>query len=246
MIRFVMFNALIVDDDINVAVFISRLLEKRFNCKVETASDGSEALSKLNSFEPEIIFLDVTMPVMDGLQTMEAIKATRFKDVPVVMITAISEKDVVVKAMGMGALAYILKPLVFMPVYEKIKEVFRKIKSDKNIVDNKTYSNKELFTNKILVIGKDKSFIDRITSRVDDKIKILNSETGIDGLALFSDEKPKVVIISDLIEDINADLLVDRIKKINEEVSVFVLKENEKLTVHENKLWETINNKIKI
>lgn len=236
-----MLNALVVDDDINVGLFISRLLEKKFNCKVESVTDGIEALKKLKTFAPDIIFLDVTMPGMDGINTMQAIKASEeFRNIPIVMITAINEKDIVVKAMGMGAIAYILKPLVYLPVYEKIKEIFSKLKSGKNTIDSKTYSNKNFNITKILIVDNDKNFIERIKSRINDDYRILNADNGIDGLVLCNQEKPKFVILSSTIDDINLDLLIDRIKNISSEISILVISEDQKLTSHENKLWDTI------
>jgi len=237
-----MLNCLVVDDDVEIGLFLSRLLEKRFNCHVEKVTDGIAALTQLKNYVPDVIFLDVTMPGMDGLKTMEAIKSSdRFKNIPVVMITAISERNTVLKAMEMGAVAYILKPLVFLPVYEKIKEVFSKIKSEKKIVDSKTFSNKDFETKKILVIDKDQKFINRITSGFDDNYLILNAANSIDGLAIFNVEKPEIVIVSDNIDDIDIEILSKRMNDIaQKDINFFVINDEEKLTSKEKKLWDLI------
>lgn len=237
-----MFNCLVVDDDVEIGLFISRLLEKRFNCKVERVTDGIAALAKLKEYRPDVIFLDVTMPGMDGIKTIEAIKSSdRFKNIPVIMITAIGEKNTVVKAMEMGAMAYILKPLVFLPVYEKIKEIFSKIKSEKNIIDSKSFSNADFEIKKILVIDEDKNFIDRVTSGFDENYLVLSAANGIDGLAIFNDEKPEIVIINDEVNDIDVELLSKRIKDIaQKDINIFVINDEEKLSSGEKKLWDLI------
>lgn len=237
-----MFNCLVVDDDVEIGLFISRLLEKKFNCRVEKVTDGITALTRLKTYLPEVIFLDVTMPGMDGIKTLETIKSSdKFKNIPVIMITAISERDTVMKAMEMGAVAYILKPLVFLPVYEKIKEIFSKIKSEKNIIDSKTFSNKDFEMSKILVIDDDKNFVDRITSGFDENYLILSAANGIDGLAIFNDEKPEIVIVNDKIDDIDIKMLSKRMKDIaQKDISFFVINDEEKLTSEEKKLWDLI------
>lgn len=237
-----MIKVIVIDDDVDVGLFISRLLEKKFNCTVKRATDGIEALTMLKKYQPDIIFLDVTMPGMDGIQTMEAIKsAPGLKEIPIVMITAIGEKETVMRAMNMGALAYILKPLVYLPVYEKIKEIFTKLKSVKIIPDNKTVSNKNLELNKILIIDQDDSFVARVSGRFDENYITYSAKSGIDGLVLFNDEKPDVVIISDQIIDINLDVLTKRFREMaHKEIAIFIVKSENKLSDFENELWDLI------
>ena len=79
------------------------------------ASNGSEALDLLHVQEPDIVLLDVVMPVMDGMKVLERIKGDpALRAVPVIMISALEDFDSVVRCIELGAEDYLQKP--FDPV----------------------------------------------------------------------------------------------------------------------------------
>ncbi len=126
-----MFKVLVVDDDPNINLFISRLLKKKFDCQVESSLNGKEALEKLeNETDIEVVFLDVTMPVMDGIETLRIMKETEtIKNIPVIMLTAVSERSVIDRVTELGVHSYLVKPLMYESSYNKIKEIFDDLKS---------------------------------------------------------------------------------------------------------------------
>jgi len=77
-----------------------------------TATSGQEALSKLSLEEPSLILLDIHMPGMDGMECLRQIKKLN-RDVLVIMVTCITDIDIAKKALGLGAIDYITKPLSF-------------------------------------------------------------------------------------------------------------------------------------
>jgi CheY-like chemotaxis protein len=79
--------------------------------EVLTAINGQEGLEKAEKDQPDLILLDSTMPVMDGMEALAALKANpATKNIPVVMFGADSAKDGVEKAQQLGALQFIPKP----------------------------------------------------------------------------------------------------------------------------------------
>ena len=89
------------------------------------ASDGKEALDVLEreKGKVDLVLLDVNMPVMDGIDTLKAMKDdARFKDVPVTMVTMEIERDTVVKAVECGARNYLMKPFTQEELVGKIME----------------------------------------------------------------------------------------------------------------------------
>lgn len=76
---------------------------------IKTASNGEEALKRINSFAPEIVITDVKMPKMDGLELLKEIR-TRYPDIFVVIATGYGSIEDAVEAMKAGAYDYILKP----------------------------------------------------------------------------------------------------------------------------------------
>lgn len=114
---------LIVDDD-NILrdMYHERLKADGF--EIETATNGKEALEKLDSFRPDLILLDVMMPYMNGFATLEHIRADdNLKNIPVFMLTALVQEENRKKAVKLGANGFVIKSET-MPgdLVEKIKK----------------------------------------------------------------------------------------------------------------------------
>ena len=104
------FRILIVEDSLkNIQVLGSVLREEGFQLNV--AQNGRQALEMVPKVHPDLILLDVMMPVMDGFETCERLKSnTETKDIPVIFLTAKVETEDVVKGLQLGAVDYITKP----------------------------------------------------------------------------------------------------------------------------------------
>ena len=102
-------NILLVDDEPGMLRYIRTLLEVDAY-KVETASTGEEALARVQKgLEPDLVLLDLLMPGIDGLQTLEQLRQLK-PGVKVVMLSCVSDTRKVVQAMRMGAHDYLTKP----------------------------------------------------------------------------------------------------------------------------------------
>jgi DNA-binding response OmpR family regulator len=98
---------LVVDDDADVRGLVRELLE-RAGASVREAADGREALRLLYDVRPEVIVLDVTMPELDGWQTLERVRD--LTEVPVLMLTARDTELEKVRGLRAGADDYVTKP----------------------------------------------------------------------------------------------------------------------------------------
>src|SRR5438445_4709948 len=102
-------NILLVDDEPGMLRYIRTLLEVD-DYKVETASTGEEALQRVDKgMEPDLVLLDVLMPGIDGLETLEQLRQKR-PGVKVVMLSCVNDTKKVVQAMRLGAHDYTTKP----------------------------------------------------------------------------------------------------------------------------------------
>ena len=104
-------RVLVVEDEVHILRLIKIILEKQ-QYQVETALSGEDALNYLQRGErPDLILLDILMPGIDGLSVLRTIKSTAdLKDIPVVMLTALAQENVVVQGIKLGAKDYIRKP----------------------------------------------------------------------------------------------------------------------------------------
>ena len=116
-------SVLIVEDDRNIAELLQMYLEKE-GYAVTTAGDGGQGLTKFRAIKPDIVLLDVMMPVMDGWSVCKTIRAE--SQTPVIMLTAKSETDDKVTGLKSGADDYITKPFEMKEVLARMEAVLRR------------------------------------------------------------------------------------------------------------------------
>jgi two-component system alkaline phosphatase synthesis response regulator PhoP len=103
-------TVLIADDD-PVTMYLLRHCLTRAGFRVCCALDGREALSLMQKEAPELVVLDVMMPVMDGLEVLRRAKADpRLRDIPVIMVTSREQDSDILEAVKIGAADYLVKP----------------------------------------------------------------------------------------------------------------------------------------
>ncbi len=101
-------RVLVAEDETIIRLDVRALLERAGHLVVAEARDGLEAVALAAEHEPDLIVMDVRMPHMDGIEAARVITAARA--VPIVMLTAYSESDLVARASEAGAFGYLVKP----------------------------------------------------------------------------------------------------------------------------------------
>ncbi len=113
-------NILVVDDDAFQRNVLVSLL-KAENYDVEVASSGAEAIKVLHDNTPDVILMDILMPGISGIETTKYIKSNAWsKDIPVIIISGQSQKDIIVDCIKMGADSFVLKPFDRQTIIKKI------------------------------------------------------------------------------------------------------------------------------
>ncbi|MGQ9576907.1 MAG: response regulator [Thermoguttaceae bacterium] len=103
-----MTTVLVVDDSAVDRRLVGGLLEKRFPWRIEYAANGVEALAWMKKFVPDLVITDLTMPVMDGLELVRALRV-HHPEVPVILTTAYGSEQLAVDALAQGAASYVPK-----------------------------------------------------------------------------------------------------------------------------------------
>ena len=116
-------SVLVVEDDRNIAELLQMYLEKE-GYAVTIAADGGQGLAKFRAIKPDLVLLDVMMPVMDGWGVCRAIRAEG--QTPVIMLTAKGETDDKVAGLKSGADDYITKPFEMKEVLARMEAVLRR------------------------------------------------------------------------------------------------------------------------
>jgi two-component system, chemotaxis family, chemotaxis protein CheY len=120
-------KALVVDDSLESRMLLGKILTKAFGAQIIEAVHGKDALRKLSTEKPDIVFLDYEMPVMNGIETLKAIRSIRgYQNLPVVIVTSHSEMVLVRELLSYKVSAYLVKPLSADYVVKRISIIFQK------------------------------------------------------------------------------------------------------------------------
>ncbi len=104
-----MLRILVADDESIIRLGLKKILEEAGHKVVASAPDGRTALELARSTSPDLAILDIKMPEMDGLEVAEALR--KEKPMPVIILTAYSDRELVEKAREAEAMAYLVKPV---------------------------------------------------------------------------------------------------------------------------------------
>jgi CheY-like chemotaxis protein len=118
-------KALIVDDSLESRMLLGKILTMAFDIQIIEAVHGKDALRKLTTEKPDVVFLDYEMPVMNGKETLKFIRdIPEYQDLPVVMITSHSETDLVRELISYRISAYLVKPLSTDYIVKRLSVIF--------------------------------------------------------------------------------------------------------------------------
>ena len=115
---------LVIDDEEGVLTLLKFRLGK-FGHEVITSNNGPEGIRKARMFEPDLILLDLVMPVMSGFRVCELLKSyKKTKDIPIFIFTALDRLEDVERAFEKGADDYIVKPFEVVTINNTIENKF--------------------------------------------------------------------------------------------------------------------------
>ncbi len=126
------YSVLIIDDDIWMQRILSKTLQNYGFVKTYLASNGFDGIALAVEHQPTLIVLDIMMPELTGLITLKILKHIKLtRDIPVIIVSALSDVESLGKAVKSGTAGFISKPFTRATVYDKLVDVFGKRKLDK-------------------------------------------------------------------------------------------------------------------
>ena len=154
---------LIVDDEPKIRELLVIFFKKE-NFLTAEAADGVEAIRKVDTFKPNMVILDLMMPVLDGIETCKQIR--KFSNVPIIMLTAKAEDEDRILGLEIGADDYVAKPFSPQEVVARVKAVLRRV-PDAEFAKAEVLQFKDLtihVTNHMITVaGKEKSLTSKET-----------------------------------------------------------------------------------
>lgn len=119
-------TVLVCDDDPATRHVLKRLLVRTFNAEVDEVENGLEALDRLSKQRYDVVMLDIHMPILDGVETLEALRsADEYKELPVMILTGEKDENVIKQLIALGVSDFILKP----PNVERVTARFERLQN---------------------------------------------------------------------------------------------------------------------
>ncbi|HID77304.1 MAG TPA: response regulator [Planctomycetaceae bacterium] len=126
-----MTRILVVDDSAVDRQLVGGLLKSHYDCQIEFAANGLEALARLSDSAPDLIVTDVNMPVKDGLELMREVRVLK-PNVPVVLMTAYGSEALACRALEQGATSYVPKSQLAERLVPTVEDVLARVEAERS------------------------------------------------------------------------------------------------------------------
>lgn len=200
-------KVLTVDDSKVVRTMVSRHLEP-YGCQVLEAANGRDGVDVARQERPDLILLDVTMPVMDGRQAlMEIRQDPHIQATPIIMLTAESGRDLVLEIAKLGVKGYIVKPFT--------KETFE-AEVDK-VLGGQAQETTALPSNPgcVLIVDDSERVLAAARASLEPSMQVLTASNGTEAVDRYAEARPRIVIIDLVMPDMDGFETLACLKKQN-------------------------------
>jgi two-component system response regulator YesN len=116
---------LVIEDDKRLRMMFRRLLEKRVHAEILEAENGVEGYKIYEQEKPKLIFCDIDMPVMNGIQFVNKVRETD-QQTYIIILSGFSERQIVQKVIELGVNDYVVKTDLVMQLWDRVDKIFKK------------------------------------------------------------------------------------------------------------------------
>jgi DNA-binding NtrC family response regulator len=222
-------TCIIIDDRFTDREVIKDLLEQK-GCKCVSIADGQSAIEMLKHERPDLIFLDITMPNMDGFKILENIKAA-YPDLDVIMMTAYPKTEYLKVAVEMGALTCLAKPLQMnkvLDIIETIKHRTPPAESGEKVPA-------------ILLIEDDAALNKSLAAILqDDGYAVTTAGTGRQAIEESKKKFYNLAIVDFKLPDISGIEVIKKLKDVNSEIAVILMTAHESMDMAVDAIKERV------
>jgi two-component system, chemotaxis family, chemotaxis protein CheY len=203
-------NVLIADDEPMTRALLRRVLTRDCGCTVSEAADGLAALSSCGSSRPDLLITDLRMPVMDGIELIEALRQVpALAAIPVVMMTAAREQGPVHRAIELGVTDYLLKPLQADRVADRLRSVVERVTRANSSADDSGRMS-------VLVADGHADFRQFVVAALGPHWVVHQAQTGVAALQCAVETRPGIVLVGGELGLLGPDLLRRKLRAAGE------------------------------
>jgi CheY-like chemotaxis protein len=195
---------LIADDDPIVRAVVERVVRQLSHEALEVQG-GLEALQAIERYDPDLLITDLRMPELDGFALIDAIRNSAvFKNLPIVCLSSVNERDEIARLTALGISDYVLKPMRPVELADRLRGVIQRSATWKLDRDGGSAASN---AKSVLVIDPDPAFRRFVRTTLAPDYRIVQAGSGAEGLAAFGKlaPRPTVALIAE-----GLDLLSDQ------------------------------------
>ena len=143
-----MYRVVVVDDEVLIRMYISEILENNGYEVVGEAEDGLDAISICREKKPDFVIMDISMPILNGLEAAKVIDEEKLAGF-IIVLTAYRDKEIAKKAVDIGVMGYVTKPMdevalisaieIAINKYRQIKKMEKEVGKTKEALDDRKY-----------------------------------------------------------------------------------------------------------
>lgn len=180
---------LTIDDSKTLRSIVSRTL-KPLGFQVLEASNGIEGLNIAWQERPDLVILDITMPVMDGIETLTKMKKDpQLSRIPILMLTAVADQQTVLKIASLGVKEYLVKPFDDEELIKRVNKLIEGIPEWEK-------AQQQLRERKTILVVDDKSHVRELVRQLlEGRYEILEATNGAEGVSLAMKESPDLILM---------------------------------------------------
>lgn len=208
-------RALIVDDEPTVRLLLSRILRREVDCVVTEATNGVEALDLLGRHHFDFVVIDVMMPIMDGIETLEAIRSTPdLQHMPVMILSAVREEAQVRRLVALGVSAYLTKPLRPSDASGRVKRFVSSLSASSTTTPSAPGRTLHSLADgaRLLVVDGDPEFLRFVGSTLGRQYQVIEAEGGVQGLRACLDTRPAAILLGQNLGAVGAPMLLRKLR----------------------------------
>ena len=198
-----------VDDSKTIRLIINRAF-KPYDCTVLEAATGLEGMAIATREKPDVIILDVTMPIMDGMEMLSTLRANHaLRNIPVVMLTAEAGRETVLRIAKMGVRDYLIKPFKEEQIIERVSRI---VPLEAAVSAGKS---KKRFDDpiSILLVDDKAAILEQIRAGLSDTPwKIEGASEAHTGLIAIEGSSPDVILISTSLPESTGFWLLEKLR----------------------------------
>jgi CheY-like chemotaxis protein len=210
-------RALIVDDEPTVRLLLGRILRREVDCAVTEATNGIEALDLLSRDHYDFVVIDIMMPIMDGLETLEAIRSTpELRNLPVMVLSAVRDEAQVRQLVKLGVSAYLTKPLRPSDAAVRVQRFVATLGTSTHTPQQGQGRSLLGLQDgaRLLVVDGDSDFRHFVRSTLGHQYLIADAEGGAQGLRACLEARPAVILLGQNLGAVAAPMFLRKLRSL--------------------------------